>query len=38
MPGKLLKKLLEDFKQSDDESLSLIDQGLSNLLDVPEIS
>ena len=37
MPGKLLKKILEESKQNDEQHLSIIDQGVSNLLDVPEL-
>lgn len=38
MPAKVLKKLLEDFKQNDEDSLSLNDQGLQNILEIPELS
>jgi hypothetical protein len=37
MPGKVLKKILEEFKQNDDECLSLVEQGVSNILDIPEL-
>ena len=38
MPGKLVKKILEEFKENDERSLSLVDQGISNILEIPEIS
>jgi hypothetical protein len=38
MPAKVLKKLLEDFKLNDEENLSLNDQGILNILEIPELS
>ena len=38
MPTKVLRKILDEFKQSDDESLSIIDQGIVNILEIPELS
>jgi hypothetical protein len=38
MPTKVLKKILDEFKQSDDESLSIVDQGIVNILEIPELS
>jgi len=38
MPAKVLKKLLEDFKLNDEKSLSLNDQGILNILEIPELS
>ena len=38
MPGKLLKKILDEFKQNDEETLSLVDQGIVNILEIPELS
>ena len=38
MPAKVLKKLLEDFRLNDDEVLSLNDQGITNILEIPELS
>jgi hypothetical protein len=37
MPGKLIKKILEEFRENDDTAISLVDQGISNILDIPEI-
>ena len=37
MPAKVLKKILE-FKQTDEESLNLNDQNLTNILEIPQLS
>lgn len=37
MPGKLLKKILEEHKQKDDDSLNIIDQGINSILEIPEL-
>lgn len=38
MPAKVIKKLLEDFRLNDEESLSLNDQGINTILEIPELS
>ena len=38
MPSKVLKKILEEFKQKDDEFLSIVDQGVTDILEIPELS
>jgi hypothetical protein len=38
MPAKVLKKLLEDFRLNDEEGLTLNDQGITNILEIPELS
>lgn len=38
MPGKLMKKILEEFKENEDDCLSIVDQGISNILEIPELS
>ena len=38
MPTKVLRKILDEFKQSDDENLSIVDQGIVNILEIPELS
>ena len=37
MPAKVVKKILE-FKQTDEESLNLNDQNLTNILEIPQLS
>ena len=38
MPGKVVKRILEEFRENEEKKLSLIDQGIINILDIPEIS
>ena len=38
MPTKVLKKILDEFKHGDDESLKIVDQGIVNILEIPELS
>ena len=37
MPAKVLKKLLEEYKQNDEETLNLNDHGLVSILEIPEL-
>lgn len=37
MPGKLLKKIIEEHRQSEDDCLIIIDQGINNILEIPEL-
>ncbi len=37
MPAKVIRKIIDDYKQSDDEKLNLNDQGLTNILEIPEL-
>ena len=38
MPTKVLKKILDEFKQNDEETLNIVDQGVTNILEIPELS
>jgi ABC-type dipeptide/oligopeptide/nickel transport system permease component len=38
MPAKVLRKILDEFKQNDEECLSIVDQGIINILEIPELS
>ena len=38
MPTKVLKKILDEFKNGDDETLKIVDQGIVNILEIPELS
>ena len=37
MPAKLIKKLIEEYKQTDDYKLYLNDKGLVDILEIPEL-
>ncbi len=37
MPGKIVKKILEEVKLNDEDSLRLVDQGIVSILEIPEI-
>jgi hypothetical protein len=37
MPDKQVKRLLGELKQNEQEKLNLNDQGINNILDLPEL-
>jgi hypothetical protein len=39
MPSKVFKRIIDEYKQDDsnEKNLSLVDQSISNILDIPEI-
>lgn len=37
MPAKVLRKLIEEYRQSDEEHLNLNDHGLASILEIPEL-
>jgi hypothetical protein len=38
MPGKLVRKILDEIRENDESDLRLIDQGIVNILDLPDLS
>jgi hypothetical protein len=37
MPTKVVKKIIDEIKQNDDESLKIVDQGLTSIVEIPEL-
>lgn len=37
MPGKLLKKIIEENQKNENDCLSIIDQGINSILEIPEL-
>ena len=38
MPGKLVRKILDEIRENDESDLRLTDQGIVNILDLPDLS
>lgn len=37
MPTKVVKKIIDEIKQNDDDNLKIIDQGVVNIVEIPEL-
>jgi hypothetical protein len=37
MPAKVIKKLIEEYKQNEEDQLNLNDNGIDNILEIPEL-